>query len=281
MNWLFKLNNFFRIWGTTFRAMGKLKIWLPLLVLLILQLLLLFQLVRFYQPHVSWLMVPIFKLIASERALHYPQFYLALPYLYNLFSLVLIGFFSIFANAVVIWLLSSHFLGKTISLKEAWRNTKSRFGHLFLIWVFNTLAAALVLILPGVIFSDWMSGSPRRTFFLQAASFGAGVLVSGFFAYCYNAILLSGDSWLKSLTTNFQIFQRNFFSTCFFIAVPGLLSWGYGILTSNTPLIISKFRPDIVPALLVIGSLINTLVVLWILGSLARLFLYEVKEVPL
>ncbi len=261
--------------------MGKLKIWLPLLILLILQILVLFQLVRFYQPQVSWLLVPLFKLIASERALHYPQFYLALPYLYNLFNLVLIGFFSIFVNALVIWLLSSHFWGKKLSYKEAWQNTRTRFGHLFLIWFFNTLVAALILILPGVLFSNWMSGSPRRTFFIQAASFGAGVLVSGLFAYCYNSILLSGDAWLKSLSTNFRIFQRNFFSTCFFIGIPGLLSWGYGILTSNTPLIMSKFRPDIVPVLLVIGSVINLLVVFWILGSLARLFLYEVKEVQL
>lgn len=281
MNWLFKLNNFFRIWGATFRAMAKIKIWLPLIILLFLQIIVLYFLVRFYLPPFNSILIPLLKLIVGENGLHYPRFYLSLPFIYNLFNLILIGFFSIFANAMVIWLFSSHFWGKKLSLKEAWQNTRARFGHLFLNWLINTVIAAAVLILPGFLFSSWIGGSPRRTFFVQFLSFGAGILVSGLFAYCFNLILLSGDSWLKSLASNFSIFRRNFFSTCFFIALPGLISWGYGMLISNTPLLMSKFRPDIVPVLLIIGSLLNLFIVFWILGALARLFLYEVKEVQL
>src|SRR4030066_231438 len=100
MNWLFKLNNFFRIWGATFRAMLKIKIWLPLFILLLLQIIVLYFLVRFYLPPFNSILVPILKLVVGEKGLHYPQFYLSLPFIYNLFNLTLIGFFSIFANAI-------------------------------------------------------------------------------------------------------------------------------------------------------------------------------------
>src|SRR4030065_2466129 len=115
MNWLFKLNNFFRIWGATFKAMLKIKIWLPLFILFLLQVVVLYILVRFYLPPYSAVLIPLVKLITGDKALHYPQFYLALPFIYNLFNLVLIGFFSIFSNALAIWLLSSHFWGKGLS----------------------------------------------------------------------------------------------------------------------------------------------------------------------
>jgi len=281
MNWLFKLNNFFRIWGATFRAMARFKIWLPLILLLLLQVILLFVLTRFYQSPFSLVLVPLLKALVGEKALHYPGFYVALPFAYNLLNLVVVGFLSILINATAILLLSFHFWGRPIDLKEALSGSRSRFGHLFLLWLVNTIAVGLVLILPGFILSGWMGGSPRRILFVQLASYGLGVLVAALFAYCYNAILLSGETWLKSIRTNWGIFRRNFFSTCFFIAIPGFVSWLYGVLISNSPLIMSKFRPDIIPLLLIFGSVINLLVIFWILGSLARLFLQEVKEVQL
>jgi hypothetical protein len=196
-------------------------------------------------------------------------------------NLVVVGFLSILINAATILLLSFHFWGKPLKLREAFASARGRFGHLFMLWLTNTVTVALVLILPGFLLSGWMGGSPRRILFVQLTSFGLGVLVAALFAYCYNAILLSGESWLKSLGTSFAIFSRNCFSTFFFIAIPGFISWLYGLLISNSPLIMSKFRPDIIPLLLFVGSVINLFVIFWILGSLARLFLYEVKEVQL
>lgn len=281
MNWLFKLNNFFRIWGATFRAMGRFKIWIPLIFLLLIKIVLLYQLVRFYEPPGSLILVPLLKAILGDRALHYPHFYTALPFVYNLFNLVLIGFFDIIVNAVVIWLLSSHFWGRMLNIKEAFGKVKGRFGQLFLIWLVSTVVVAAFLILPGILFSSWTYGSPRRMIFIQSLSFVTGVLVSGLFAYCFNLILLSNQSWLKSLASNFAIYRRNFFTTSFFIGIPSLISWVYGALVSNTPLWLSKFRPEIIPLLLGLGSVLNLLVVFWILGALTRLFLYEIKEAGL
>lgn len=278
MNWLFKLNNFFRIWGATFRAMGKIKIWVPLVILFLIQILFLYILVRFYQPPWSAVLIPILKGVLGDRVLHYPQFYMSLPAVYSLVNLVLVGFFSIFANAMVVWLLTSHFWGNRLNMKEAWEKANRRFGHLFLIWLLNTLVAAAIFFLPSLLFSFWIAGSPRRMLFIQTAGLVVGVLVSCLFAFCFNLILVSASSWLKSLSLNFDIFRRNFFSTCFFIGIPGLISWGYGVLVGNAPLVMSKLRPEVIPFLLTAGSVLNIIVVFWITGALTRLFLYEMKE---
>jgi hypothetical protein len=278
MNWLFKLNNFFRIWGGTFRAMGRIKIWLPLIILFAFQIVLLYKLVNFHYPPWGIVLVPLLKALLPERVLHYPQYYLALPFIYNLTNLVVVGLLSIFTNSMVIWLVTSRYLDNKLSLKGAFSRAVNRFGHLFLIWLINTALVAAILILPAFLLSGWIEGSPRRLMFIQTVSFVAGVLISGLFAYCFNLILISNISWLKSVKRNFEIFRRNFFSTCFFIGIPGLISWGYGLVVSNTPLLMSKFRPETIPLLLGLGSLLNLLVIFWILGSLARLFLLETKE---
>ena len=75
--------------GLTLRELRAGRLWVPWLVLGVLQCAVLLGLVGFAHPLLAWAVAPFVRAIGGEPALHYPDFYRALPALYSRADLVL------------------------------------------------------------------------------------------------------------------------------------------------------------------------------------------------
>ena len=73
----------------TLREIRAGRLWVPWLALGALLLAALMALVGFAHPLLSWAVAPLVRAIGGEPALHYPDFYRTLPFLYSRVDLVL------------------------------------------------------------------------------------------------------------------------------------------------------------------------------------------------
>lgn len=99
----------------TLRRLGAGRLWAPWLALGVVQALVLAALAGFARPWLAWALAPLVRALGGERALHYPDFFRALPFLYSRADLVVMAT----AGAVV--------TGWSVALFAArWRGTPVR-----------------------------------------------------------------------------------------------------------------------------------------------------------
>ncbi len=272
MNLLASINQFLRLFLDTFRQLGRVSIWLPLVAYFALQWLVLYA-------HYDFLRPPFYDLISRWVALfdsnlasaygHYPQ------------HLLLLGRFSGWAKLGVGLIFEGAVLGMVARMfhyrftgSDRGRSAVNLWLDLTLIWVvINGLMLVAGMFLPG-----WLGSlltGPRRQLAFNFAVLP--FLYTMIFALLFTAIpmvMARGYSGLKAMLESVRLFLKRpftFFALAMTIlAVPILL----GAIVSRPLGIAEGFKPELIYWLLT-ASLIAELIAYFFWMSTAVRFLSE------
>jgi hypothetical protein len=124
------------------REMFRPLLWMPWLVVLVLQLSVIVALWWFAHPAFSWVMAPVLTAIAGESALHYPTIFRLMPELYARVDVVIGILVGTVMAGMSTALFGARFSGRPLRAGEGVRSAWSRAGALIL----GNLPLSLLLI---------------------------------------------------------------------------------------------------------------------------------------
>lgn len=101
-------------------------LWAPWLVLGVLQCAVLFALLGFAHPLLAWAVAPFVRAIGGEPALHYPEFFRALPFLYSRADLVMGSLVGAVATGWSTRLFAARWRRETLPAGGAWAEIAPR-----------------------------------------------------------------------------------------------------------------------------------------------------------
>ncbi|HVP07330.1 MAG TPA: hypothetical protein VMS71_05755, partial [Candidatus Acidoferrum sp.] len=168
------------------------------------------------------------------------------------------------------------FTNEDAKLAPSFRTQLSLWGNLVLAsLIFNGLTTLLGLYVP-----EWVAplvrGYGRRTFVFQfmVMPFLYSVLLALFY-FTVPAIAIYRQSFLKAIGRSFRIFAHNpftsFFLAAIIISVPVMVSVG----AERPDVIITKFRPELVLWVLLIGLAVDLVAGFFWMGTAARFLASE------
>lgn len=278
---LLSINRFIELFISSFRQVGRGRIWLILLPYLFLHWLVLYALYQFRAPWFSdsvlWF-ISFFGENAAERFDHYPGQFLVLPYYFGwariLIALPLEGL----VLGITAARFNDSFLGLYGSERSTVRSVLSRWVHLVLAWLLmNGLMFAAGTWLRPIV-EPYLTESPRMTLLFELTILPAiYVLIVAVFYFLFSAIAVYGDSFLGAVRRSIVAFSRNPF-TC--LALAGFVFFWpilFSVVISHTDTIVSKFRPEVIYWLLLSGLVIDLIAWFVWIGTSVK-FLNETSD---
>ena len=110
----------------TLRELRSGRLWAPWLALGLLQCAVLLALLNFAHPLLAWALAPFVRAIGGEPALHYPDFYRVLPFLYSRADLVIGSIAGAVATGWSTRLFAARWRRETLAAGGAWAETAPR-----------------------------------------------------------------------------------------------------------------------------------------------------------
>jgi hypothetical protein len=195
------------------------RLLLPVAVLTLAQLVVLFLLTNFYQrPFVSW-MAPIIRATAGEGALHYPDFFIAFPSLFNLANLVLTAFLGAYIWGVALLAVVGHLEGGD---RRPWGDAAERFPALFLAQLPIILVAVALLFGPRLILGDAPIGGTRLRLMLYGLPL-VFMLFQAMFLFAPMRVLVEHIGPLPAIRDSVSMWRTAFLATFIVVLLPSLL----------------------------------------------------------
>ena len=252
------------------------RIWLPFLLIAVIQGLILAALLNWYRPALSWLAVPVLESLGGKGAVRYPVFFLALPSIYSQVVLIVtVVLTCVMVGAAMILFAQAYGTGQG---KPAWATAWRRYPAL--VAVTGVLAALLFgasylrLLVPNQAFLE----NPMLRWGTRGGLLLISVLIQTFLAYAALWILLRGRGILGSLRESIRLAGSTLVSTFLVIGIPALLLYPLNFIASRGDLFVTKFRPETVTALIVLQIGLEILLGFLIVGAVTRIFLYQTEE---
>lgn len=275
--------------GSLFRSLGmvvwavrsaipcstRAAIWIPFLVIGLVQAACLWLLMSFHSSIVLPLAAPVIHAIVGDAGLHYPTFYLALPLVYSRVALVLSVLTSIAIAAATI-MFAGVFRGR--DWRSPWRAAWKRYPALLLVTAVLVVALYLVSKLAGLVPVQEQEASRIARWGTRVGLLLLFVLVQSFLVYATAWIVLRGSSALAALGKSIRLASSTIVTTGILVAVPVLCIFPFDYLSSRSDLMLTKFRPELVAGILgveILGELILGFV---LVGAITRVFIYQVEE---
>jgi hypothetical protein len=258
-------------WIESIRGMRQRQVWVPFAWVTVVQIALLILLTQFYEPVLSWFMLPFLRWIGSEQIVHYPQAYVALPALFSRTGVWLdwlVGSLIFGAAFLIIWRLAA---GSEPG--RPWSEAGSAFGKLLLVRMPPFLFALFLLFGVPLILPRGESELRGNTLRLvRYGTFLFGVCVEAIFLYAPLAVLLLRRSAGGALGEAFRLVGRVPIATFLIVLVPNLAQIPVAAVLRRSDAVVRTLAPETV-AWLVLGSiLLYALVNYLILASAVRVF---------
>jgi len=261
-------------WKHSFRQAGRGSLWVPFLVLGAVEALLLFGLVEFHRPEFQPLAVPLLRWVGGEGALHYPFALQALPVA---FARLQIAIAVVFASGIggVATLAFARAFGAHGDAAP-WRDTGARYLPLV---VYSLIAVAVVVLvaglLPGLVPHQVQLENRMVRWGTRFGVLALTVILETVFAYGTAWIVLGGKGPLAAVAAACKTAARIPLASLAVIALPAILAYPLTYLEGRADVIVSRFRPELVIAVLATGIAARVLLGFLLAGSLTRLFLWR------
>ena len=274
MSLLAKINNFILTYLEVFKSLKRFSLWLPFFVYALFQVILLFILLSFTSPILAGVFVPLFKKMYGEAILHYPTFFAFLPAVFNRANLLVGLFLGIILDGAAFFMFCSYFTQKRFSFLSGIKVALSKYWMLLALGILK-LPVILVMRIPFWLLRDMVTGSPRREFALEVGCIILGVIYTGIFVYATPAIIWHRKKLFRAIADSWSIFIGNFFSTFLFIFIPVLINFPVNFLKRQSPTLVTKFSPEIVAWVVVLGVIVSILANFFSSGAVAKFYLGE------
>ncbi len=277
------------IWEESFRLMWRYpKLFLPSLILILLEILLLVFLFLNYLPIFSPLLGPPIKVFFGEIYRHYPYNLVLLPTLFDCGDIVLSV---IFATLIT---------GMTVAMiYQAQEGNIPKFGSNLLL----SLKKYLILLGLGIIVTLLVFGTFQLGNFLvlkfytedvaefihiptwrmfrltQYFCFFLSLVIETFFAFCIPAIMIEKKKIIGSMKRSFKLGFKLFLPTFILICVPTIFD-SLIVLIKQKMLVqlMDKFYPEVVFVIMGLGFCLYLLTQVVRISSLTLLFLHDKNE---
>lgn len=272
------------LWEMSFSLMARYpKIFLPYIILILLEVCLLIFLFLSYLPIFSPLLAPPIKVFFGEIYLHYPYNLVLLPTIFDYGDMVLV---LIFAPLIS---------GMTVSMVyQAKENNSPKFGSNFLLGIKKYLILlGLWIIVAILVFSIFHLGNflvlkfytedvakfihiPtwRMSRLMQFFCFFLTLLVETFFAFCIPAVMIENKKILGSVKRSFKIGASLLLPTFILICIPNIFNTIIVLIKQKMlTQLMDKFFPEIVFVIMGVGFCIYLFTQVLQVSSLTLLFL--------
>ncbi len=272
-----KINSFLNIYYRMFGNILRFSAWSPFLIPAIFQTIGLLLLIDYGRPVSGTFIYPLLKTLLPAAALHYPNYYLALPLVFAAYDDWLLGpsFWLIAIGAVTISVGAIYYKRK-IGLSEAVKTAAGRYGLLLGFWIIQMILMTIFVHLPTRWIMVTLTGYFLRTLAARIVLQGVGFVISAFMLYTIASILLDDNGLFKSLKISAKLWRSNILFTFFLVALPGSVKLILDILTSSfAPNIIDRGNPELIIWLLFMKIVLGVFLGLFQYGAAV----YAYKEI--
>ncbi len=273
------MNRLIGLFVSAFKLFPKLTVWGPFIVYAVLQLALLLLCASYVKPSIYPILSPLVALLgqgAEELYSHYPGLYYMMPQVFQWGKLFL-GFLFEGLAAGMTALLFLHYFQNRDSVKTKVSAALGRWGQLFLIWGLITLLLVLLNRFIPAALAGFVSGSPRRGAALDILMRLITVAVYAVFVYAVPAVAIEKKSLWGGIRLSVGYFVRYPIFTFFLTLLPYLLSIPVSYITANSDVVVSKFSPELIFYVLLVGIVIDMIMNFLLTGAVVK-FLVEERE---
>lgn len=258
-------------WVEAFKDLRHGRLLLPLLFFAAVQSLVVLLLSQFYQPLLSFWMVPLLKAIQSEQSLHYPQFFALLPETFSRVNLVLdwvVGSLAFGAAFATIWCFAAR-----VREERPWTTARRRYLSLLFARLPGLLLVLLVVAVIPALFQSGETGPTGNA--LRALRYGTfllAVFVESLFVFTPLLIVSEGRGVLSALLGGPVLMLRVPLATYLVVLVPSLAQLPISAVLRRTDTIVRTLAPELVGWLMVITALVYVFVNYFIVSSVVRIY---------
>ncbi len=251
-------------------------IWVPFLIVGIVQGLALLLILSFHHPVLMPIALPFVRLVAGgEGVTHYPLLYLALPVLHLRTKLVITILLASIASGAGTYLFARAYglAGKD----GAWSRAFRRAPALILISIL-VIAAWFGISMLGSLVPQEMQ---MRSFGLRWAVRGGvlllSVLVQCLMIYTTAWIVIAGHKILPAIRDSVRVSVRTFLPTLIALGVPALIVYPFSYAAGRAEFIAARFRPELIGWLIGTTVVLEVLIGFFIVGTITRLFVWRME----
>ena len=267
------------LYAAVFRAVFKLKLWLPFIVYALLQIIVLIVCRSYVNPYIYPILSPIVSLIEGNNAQlfgHYPGLFLLMPSVMQWLRLALGILFEGLAIGLTAVLFIRQF-GTGNETMPRLSATFSKWPQLLIVWtIITAIIVALNLILPKLL-AGFLIGSPRRIAVFDVALRLLGVIIYSIFIYAVPSIIVYKNSIMGAFRTSLSFFARFPIFSFFLAFLPFILTVPTTYFADKANLIVSKFSPELVFYVLLAGIIIDMIVNYIMTGTVVKFLIDEKK----
>ena len=259
----------------TLRRMGTGRLWAPWLLLGAVQALVLLGLTGFARPWLAWAVAPLVRAGAGEAALHYPDFYRALPSLYARADLLVVALLGAVVTGWSVALFAACWRAAAPPPGAAWAGVAPRMLSLVLVQLpFNLLALALSTWV-GRLLED-RAGVVLRLG--ELAGLGAMVALQALLLYLPALVVLERRSAWGAFAALPRAWARGFWAGLALGAVALLPLLPLEAIGQRLDLLVGRGIPEMAAWLAALQALAGLLVSFLLAGSSTLVYLGAVAE---
>ena len=279
MDFIHQLNRLIGLYVSAIKSIFKTIIWLPFFLYAVLQLGVLTMCAFYVHPYIYPILSPLVAFFGDTRAElfgHYPGLYLLLPLVYQWGKLALGIIFEGLATGLTVVLFADYFgrhLPSRWRLSEAFR----AWPQLFMGW----------LIITGILFiinwylpetaANMLRQSPRRAALFDLGLRLVTVAVYSMFIYALPALIVLRQNLFRAFATSFGYFFKYPLFSFFLALIPYLISLPVSFLARNSEVIVTRFTPELIYYILLIGIIIDMFINYLLTGAVTK-FLIDAQE---
>jgi hypothetical protein len=275
-----RMSEFWYLYGQTFRQMGRLSLWSPLLIGAVLAAILAFVHYYLFSPVTGSLVGGWVRLVNADLApmfVHYPIHFALMPYFFGIAQLVMNIVIEAFLFGIVIDLLISLYRGEKPAFMVSVKHALQRYFKLTLFWVIliailyflNRYFNAFVEDVIGYSLQD----APRRQMMAQLSVRGLTVLAYALCIFVLPSIMVGGRSYLSAVKRGLGLFLKHPFAAFALVLIPYLIGFVPSWLISDPNRIVANFYPELVFYLILISIGLDILVNFILLGTTLKFYM--------
>jgi hypothetical protein len=252
-------------------------LWTPWLALGVLQLALLLALTGFAHPLLAWAMAPLVRALAGEPALHYPDFYRALPYVQGRLDLAVGMLPGALATGWSTRLFAARWRRSAVAPGAAWEET----APCALTLVLAQLPLQALMLLFTTTLERALVGQPGLVRRLgEAAILGGVVGLQALFLYVPALVVLGRRGLWSTLAGLPRTWARGLWAGLLLCGVAQLGLLPLGELGQRSSLLVDRGAPELVAWVTGLQVLVGLALSFVLAGSATLVYLGTVADEP-
>jgi len=275
-------------WGESFRVLFQYpKIFLPFIILILLDTSLLIFLFLSHLPLLSPLLEPPIKVFFGEIYLHYPYKLILLPTIFDYCELVVVLIFAPLMTGMTVAMV---YQAKEGNSPKFWSNlwlAMKNYLILLGLWIIVTIIVFSIFQLGRFLILKFYTEEIAKFIHIptwrmfpltQYACFLFTLIMETFFAFCIPAVMIEKKKILGSIKTSFKISSVVFLPTFILISLPTIFNVIIVLIKQKILIqLMDKFFPEVVFVIMGVEFCIYLITQLLRVSSLTLVFLINNK----